>query len=383
MSTLSLQVKYRTLKSVGSSSNFLYSISTSICIRKCNKNWGWFLSHFSEKRMGYSTGKFSEIGSFLKMAITQKFEVGISSNFLHNIRTSICIRKCNKNLRWFLSHFSEKSMGYSTGKFSEIGSFFKMAITQKFEVGISSNFLHSIRTSICIRKYNKNWGWFLSHFSEKSMGYSTGKFSEIGSFFKMAITQKFEVGISSNFLQSIRTSICIRKCNKNLRWFLSHFSEKSMGYSTGKFSEIGSFFKMAITQKFEVGISSNFLHSIRTSICIRKYNKNWGWFLSHFSEKSMGYSTGKFSEIGSFFKMAITQKFEVGISSNFLQSIRTSICIRKCNKNLRWFWSHFSEKSMGYSTGKFSEIGAFFKMAITWKILVRINSNFLNMYQKM
>ena len=33
---------------------------------------------------------------------------------------------------------------------------------------------------------------------------------------------------------------------------------------------------MTITQKFLVGISSNFLHSIRTSICIRKYNKNWG-----------------------------------------------------------------------------------------------------------
>ena len=49
--------------------------------------------------MGYSTGKFSEIGSFLKMDITQKFELGISSNFLHSIRTSMCIRKCNKNWR--------------------------------------------------------------------------------------------------------------------------------------------------------------------------------------------------------------------------------------------------------------------------------------------
>ena len=47
--------------------------------------------------MGYSTGKFSEIGSFLKMVITKKFELGISSNFLQSISTSICIRKCNKN----------------------------------------------------------------------------------------------------------------------------------------------------------------------------------------------------------------------------------------------------------------------------------------------
>ena len=108
--------------------------------------------------MGYSTGKFLKIGQFFKMAITRKIEVGISSNFLHSISTSMCIRKCNKNFGCFLSHFLEKSMGYSTGKFSKIGQFFKMAITQKIEVGISSNFLHSISTSMCIRKCNKNFG---------------------------------------------------------------------------------------------------------------------------------------------------------------------------------------------------------------------------------
>ena len=32
----------------------------------------------------------------------------------------------------------------------------------------------------------------------------------------------------------------------------------------------------SLTQKIEVGISSNFLYSIITSICIRKCNKNWG-----------------------------------------------------------------------------------------------------------
>ena len=82
-----------------------------------------------------------------------------------------------------------------------------------------------------------------------------------------------------------------------------------MGYSTGYFSKISQFFKMAITRKILVGISSNFLHSIRTSICIRKCNKNWGSFLSHFLEKTMGYSTGYFSDFGIFFKMAITRKF--------------------------------------------------------------------------
>ena len=79
--------------------------------------------------MGYSTGYFSEISRFLKMAIIQKFELRISSNFLHSIRTLICIRKCNKNFLHFRSHFLEKSMGYSTGHFSENGHFLKMLIT--------------------------------------------------------------------------------------------------------------------------------------------------------------------------------------------------------------------------------------------------------------
>ena len=149
------------------------------------------------------------------MAITRKIEVGITSNLLHSIRTSICIRKCNKNFWRFRSHFLEKSMGYSTGIFSKIGRFFKMAITRKIEVGITSNLPHSIRTSICIRKCNKNFWRFRSHFLEKSMGYSTGIFSKIGRFFKMAITRKIEVGITSNLPHSISTSICIRKCNEN------------------------------------------------------------------------------------------------------------------------------------------------------------------------
>ena len=47
----------------------------------------------------------------------------------------------------------------------------------------------------------------------------------------------------------------------------------------------------------------------------------------------MDYSLGYFSDFGSFFKMTVTRKIEVGISSNLLQSIFTSIYIRKCNKN--------------------------------------------------
>ena len=177
--------------------------------------------------MGYSTVIFSDFGPFLKMAVTQKIEVGISSNLLHSISTSICIRKCNKNRGSFFSHFLKKSMGYSTVIFSDFGPFLKMAVTQKIEVGISSNLLHSISTSICIRKCNKNRGSFFSHFLKKSMGYSTVIFSDFGPFLKMAVTQKIEVGISSNLLHSISTSICIRKCNKNGGSFFGHFLEKA------------------------------------------------------------------------------------------------------------------------------------------------------------
>ena len=46
--------------------------------------------------MGYSLGYFSDFGSFLKVAVTRKIEVGISSNLLQSIFTSIYIRKCNK-----------------------------------------------------------------------------------------------------------------------------------------------------------------------------------------------------------------------------------------------------------------------------------------------
>ena len=214
--------------------------------------------------MGYSTVIFLDFGPFLKRAVTRKIEVGISSNLLHSISTSICIRKCNKFFLWFWSHFLEKSMGYSIVIFLDFGPFLKRAVTRKIEVGISSNLLHSISTSICIRKCNKIFLWFWSHFLEKSMGYSTVIFLDFGPFLKRAVTRKIEVGISSNLLHSISTSICIRKCNKNFLWFWSHFLEKSMGYSTVIFLDFGPFLKRAVTRKIEVGISSNLLHSIST-----------------------------------------------------------------------------------------------------------------------
>ena len=281
------------------------------------------------------------------MTVTRTIEVRISSNLLQSLSTSICIRKCNKNLGWFQSHFLEKTMGYSLRYFSDFWRFLKMTVTQKIEVRISSNLLQSLSTSICIRKCNKNLGWFRSHFLEKTMGYSLRYFSDFRCFLKMTVTRKIEVGISSNLLQSLSTSICIRKCNKNLGWFRSHFLEKTMGYSLRYFSDFWRFLKMTVTWKIEVRISSNLLQSLSTSICIRKCNKNLGWFRSHFLEKTMGYSLRYFSDFRCFLKMTVTRKIEVGISSNLLQSLSTSICIRKCNKNLGWFRSHFLKKNHG------------------------------------
>ena len=133
-------------------------------------------------------------------------------------------------------------MGYGSLRyFSDFGSFFKVAVTRKIEVGISSNLQQSIFTSICIRKCNKNFWSFRSHFLEKTMDYSLGYLPDFGSFFKVAVTRKIEVGISSNLQQSIFTSICIRKCNKNFWSFRSHFLEKTMDYSLGYFPDFGSF----------------------------------------------------------------------------------------------------------------------------------------------
>ena len=63
---------------------------------------------------------------------------------------------------------------------------------------------------------------------------------------------------------------------------------------TGHFSEIGSFFLMAITSKFELGISPNFLHSIRTSICIKNVIKIGGDFGAIFQKKAWAIVQGIF-----------------------------------------------------------------------------------------
>ena len=70
--------------------------------------------------------------------------------------------------------------------------------------------------------------------------------------------------------------------------------EKTMDYSLRYFSDFWSFLKMAVTRKIEVGMSSNFLHSIRTSICIIKCNKIWGDFGAIFWKKPWAIALGIF-----------------------------------------------------------------------------------------
>ena len=86
--------------------------------------------------MGYSAGYFSENDSFLKLAITRKIEVGISSNFLHSIRTSICIRNVIKIVGDFGAIFRKKTIGYSTEYFSENQHNFGTIITAFLAVTI-------------------------------------------------------------------------------------------------------------------------------------------------------------------------------------------------------------------------------------------------------
>ena len=61
--------------------------------------------------MDYSLRYFSDFGSFLKVAVTRKIEVGISSNLLQSIFTSIYIRKCNKNFLVISEPFFGKNHG--------------------------------------------------------------------------------------------------------------------------------------------------------------------------------------------------------------------------------------------------------------------------------
>ena len=59
------------------------------------------------------------------MAVTQKIEVGITSNLLHSISTSMCIRKCNKNFCDFGAIFWKNPWAIALGIFQIFGVFKK------------------------------------------------------------------------------------------------------------------------------------------------------------------------------------------------------------------------------------------------------------------
>ena len=102
------------------SSNFPSNISTSICIRKRNKNGEFILNHFWQNMANNPVLLYTEFGHIfeqIKKFIKNPILIGISSNYLHNISTCICIRKCNKNGEFFLTIFGKiwpTTLYYST-----------------------------------------------------------------------------------------------------------------------------------------------------------------------------------------------------------------------------------------------------------------------------
>ena len=98
-------------------------------------------------------GFFQNFGAFLKWPYLEK----LKSESAQTCYTAYLHQYVSENVIKFFCDFGEKTMDYSTGIFSKFWCFLKMAITLKIEVGISSNLLHSISTSICIRKCNKNF----------------------------------------------------------------------------------------------------------------------------------------------------------------------------------------------------------------------------------
>ena len=75
--------------------------------------------------MDYSTGIFSGFGRFLKMVVTQKIEVGITSNFLHSLSTSICIKNVIKIFSDFGAIFWKKPWTIVQGFYPKFGVFKK------------------------------------------------------------------------------------------------------------------------------------------------------------------------------------------------------------------------------------------------------------------
>ena len=83
--------------SVPSRVNFLYSNIYAV--------WVYQRPHPFEYTVFYSTGCLTILRSKFKKIVKNPILIGINSNFLHNIRLCICIRKCNKKGEISLCHF--------------------------------------------------------------------------------------------------------------------------------------------------------------------------------------------------------------------------------------------------------------------------------------
>ena len=89
--------------------------------------------------MGYSTWIFSDFGSFLKRTLTRKIEVGISSNLLHSISTSICIKNVIKIGVIFWPFKKKKPWALALGIFSKIRPSLKPHTGHVHELTASAN----------------------------------------------------------------------------------------------------------------------------------------------------------------------------------------------------------------------------------------------------
>ena len=128
------------------------------------------LANFDEiwsKSLYYSTGSLARFLSNFKKFVKNPNLIEICSNFLHNIRTCICIKKIIEMENSLLANFDEiwsKSLYYSTGSLARFLSNFKKFVKNPNLIEICSNFLHNIKTCICIRKNYKNGKFSPSQF---------------------------------------------------------------------------------------------------------------------------------------------------------------------------------------------------------------------------
>ena len=92
--------------------------------------------------------------------------------------------------------------------------------------------------------------------------------------------------------------------------------EKSMGYSTGNFSKIGQFFKMAITRKFKSKSAQTFCVALVHQYESENVIKNFGDFGAIFWKKAWAIVQGIFQKLA-YFETIMTAFLTVTIMNTF------------------------------------------------------------------